>query len=58
MWKLIIKQKRKYTHTDAFYTESVEFVAKEIEELALMVVKLSKCGDAVYTLEKVGEVDE
>lgn len=61
MWKLTTEQKRKYEHTDGFYTDKVEFVAKNIEELALMLVKMSRYENGVetsYRLERVGEVNE
>ena len=55
MWKLTIEQKRKAQYSDGFITDRVEFVGKDIEELALMVVRLQKINaiETTYKFEKV-----
>lgn len=60
MWKLIIKQKRKAEYSEGFVTDKVEFVGKDIEELALMVIRLSKFEvvETTYRFERVGDVNE
>lgn len=60
MWKLTIEQKVKAEYTSGFITNSVEFFGKDIEELALMVIGLSKINvlETTYRFEKVGEDDE
>lgn len=58
MWKLTITQKRKSEYSDNMITESVEFTNDDINELTMLVVRLTGIETAVetaYKIEKVGE---
>jgi len=59
MWKLTITQKRKSEYTDGIITERVEFTSGNINELTILVARLTALKSAIetaYTLEPIGEV--
>ena len=61
MWKLIIAQKRKSEYTENMITESIELVGNDINELSMLIVRLSKHEngvDTTYKLERVGTSNE
>lgn len=61
MWKLTIIQERLSEGLSYTIKDRVEFVAETIEELAQMVVSISRYAGAIqtsYRIEKVGEEDE
>ena len=61
MWKLIITQKRKSEYTEGMISESIEFTGSDINELSMLIVRLSKHEngtDTTYKLEKVGASNE
>lgn len=61
MWKLTITQKRKSEYSENMITESVEFTSGDINELTMLVVRLSSYEMAVettYKIEKVGVHNE
>lgn len=61
MWKLTITQKRKSEHSEYMVTESVEFTSGDINELTMLVVRLSLYETAIettYKIEKVGVDNE
>ena len=58
MWKLIVAQKRKSDYSDHVYEETVVFYGNDINELSMMIVRLSKHENGLetsYKLEKEGE---
>ena len=58
MWKLIITQERKSEYVDGILSEKVEFTGNDINELSMLIVRLSKHENGVntsYKLEKVGD---
>ena len=61
MWKLIVAQKRKSDYSDHVYEETVVFYGNDINELSMMIVRLSKHENGIetsYKLEKEGEKNE
>lgn len=61
MWKLTITQKRKSEFSEYMVTESVDFTSGDINELTMLVVRLSSYETAVettYKIEKVGVHNE
>ena len=61
MWKLIVAQKRKSDYSDNVYEETVVFYGNDINELSMMIVRLSKHENGLetsYKLEKEVEKNE
>lgn len=59
MWKLTITQKRKSEYTDGTIDETVEFISGNINELTILVARLTALKSAIetsYKLEPIGEV--
>ena len=59
MWKLTITQKRKSEYTDGMLTETVVFESANINELTILVARLTALKTAIetaYKLEPIGEV--
>lgn len=59
MWKLTITQKRKSEYTDGIITECVEFTSGNINELTILVARLTALKSTIetaYKLEPIGEV--
>ena len=57
MWKLTITQKRKSEYVESMLTEKVEFISGDINELTMLVIRLTAVETAVetsYRIEKVG----
>lgn len=58
MWKLTITQKRKSEFLENMITGSVEFENDDINELTMLIVRLSAYETAVettYKIEKAGD---
>lgn len=58
MWKLTVTQKRKSDFSDSIVSENVEFFGKDINELTMLIVRLSKLScniETSYKLEKESE---
>ena len=53
MWKLTISQARKFTFSDETYTEKIEFTSNDINDLATLIVRLSKYENGVETTYKL-----
>ena len=49
MWKLAITQKRKSEYSDHLMTEAVEFVSDDINELTILIDRLTALETAVET---------
>lgn len=61
MWKLTITQKRMSKHIDGMITENVEFESSSIDELTMLVIRLTATqttAETIYKIEKVGVKDE
>lgn len=61
MWKLTITQKRKSEFTGNIVTENTEFIGKDINELTMLIVRLTKLSEGIetsYKLERVGASNE
>jgi hypothetical protein len=61
MWKLIITQKRRSEFTGNIVTENTEFMGKDINELTMLIVRLTKLSEDIetsYKLEKAGALNE
>jgi hypothetical protein len=59
MWKLTITQKRKSEYSENMITENVEFISNDINELTMLVVRLTGHENAIetsYKIESVGKV--
>lgn len=58
MWKLTISQKRKSEYTNSIIEERVIFTDEDINELPMIVVRLSMHENGIetsYKIERVGE---
>lgn len=58
MWKLTISQKRKSEYTNSIIEERVIFTDEDINELSMIVVRLSMHENGIetsYKFERVGE---
>lgn len=61
MWKLTITQKRMSKHIDGMITENVEFESSSIDELTMLVIRLTATqttAETIYKVEKVGVHNE
>lgn len=61
MWKLTITQKRKSEFSENMLTESVEFISNDINELTMLIVRITAYETAVetiYKIEKAGANNE
>lgn len=61
MWKLTITQKRKSEFSENMLTESVEFTSDDINELTMLIVRITAYETAVettYKIEKAGANNE
>lgn len=61
MWKLTITQKRMSKHIDGMITENVEFESGSIDELTMLVIRLTATqttAETTYKIEKAGAKDE
>ena len=61
MWKLTITQKRMSKHIDGMIAENVEFESSSIDELTMLVIRLTATqttAEASYKIEKVGADNE
>ena len=61
MWKLTISQKRKSEYTNSIIEERVIFTDEDINELSMIVVRLSMHENGIetsYKFEMVGEESE
>lgn len=56
MWKLTITQKKKSEFSDYMTTDNVEFVSDDINELTMLVIRLSGHENAVETAYKIERV--
>ena len=56
MYKLIITQQRKSEYTDGMINESIEFTGDDINELSMLIVRLSKHVNNVATSYKIERV--
>ena len=58
MWKLTIKQERKSEHSDYPLTDKVEFVSESLDELTMLVERVSHCTavhKTTFKIESVGD---
>lgn len=61
MWKLTITQKKKSEFSEHMLTESVSFTSENIDELTVLIVRLTAHENAIetsYKLEKVAKEGE
>jgi hypothetical protein len=58
MWKLTIKQKRKSEYTDNMITEYVEFTSNNVNELTVLVARLTALKTAVETEYKLEMIEK
>lgn len=61
MWKLTITQKRKSEFSESILSESVEFISEDINELTMLIVRITAYETAVetiYKIEKAGANNE
>lgn len=61
MWKLTITQKRKSEFSESILPESVEFISEDINELTMLIVRITAYETAVettYKIEKAGANNE
>lgn len=61
MWKLTITQKRKSEFSEYMVTESVEFTSGDINELTMLVIRITATqttAETIYKIEKVGVDNE
>lgn len=61
MWKLTITQKRMSKHIDGMITENVEFESGSIDELTMLVIRLTATqttAETTYKIEKAGVDNE
>ena len=60
MWKLTIEQKRKSENTEYLFTEATEFISEDLNELTVLVERLSHVDNAketTYKIERVKEIE-
>lgn len=61
MWKLTITQKRKSEFSEYMVTESVEFTSGDINELTMLIVRITAyemAVETIYKIEKAGANNE
>ena len=56
MWKLTIEQKRKSEYSESTITEKCEFTSENINELTMLVVRLTMFDTAIETAYKIDKV--
>lgn len=58
MWKLTIKQKRKSEYTNNMISECVEFTSNNVNELTVLVARLTALESAVETEYKLEMIEK
>lgn len=58
MWKLTIKQKRKSEYTNNMISECVEFTSNNVNELTVLVARLTDLESAVKTEYKLEMIEK
>ena len=61
MWKLTITQKRKSKYVEGMISESVEIESGSIDELTMLVIRLTATqttAETTYKIEKAGVDNE
>ena len=56
MWKLTITQKKKSEVSDYMVTESVSFTSNDVNELTMLVVRMTAHENAIETSYKIEPV--